>query len=418
MLRDVLGRTGDVSQLALGVGILRPLFQWLRTSRPDLVARMRHEPFAARGSDFVRSVGALEKAAFLAKMLGTDGGWGARRESDEAVAPGDDTDCAPEEMLFAGDVLFPGALDAESLSDALRARIARASTFVVNLEGTVGEQAHEMAPLLTARGIRQLLAYERDSANTDWVSRIDVAGLRALLESAPRALVSVANNHTLDDGLAGFERTVDLVRRAGVGVIGDARGGDGAALVDIGPHRVGLFAMSYGSNRARAGHACHLRFDEVPYRLSRAGIEEIVARLHTRGATHVIALLHWGYEHEHEPAPEQRRCVDLMFDAGVSAVIGHHPHLVQPSETRAGRWVSYSLGDFVGGDRTVWSRFSAIVSMRFGPVGAVRAELIPIAQTPFWKRHRTMLLADAPAFDRAVFDRWFGTKMLCPVKAA
>jgi len=37
----------------------------------------------------------------------------------------------------------------------------------------------------------------------------------------------------------------------------------------------------------------------------------------------------------------------------VSAIIGHHPHLVQPSEARPGRWVSYSLGDFVGGDKTV-----------------------------------------------------------------
>lgn len=414
MLRDVLGRTGDLSQVALGRGLLRPVFKWLRASRPELVARMRHEPFAARGDAFVRSVGALEKAAFVAKMLGTDGGWPERRVAAQGAETADDTEYGAEEVLFAGDVLFPGALDAGSLSAALRARIAMASCFVVNLEATVGESTHEIAPLLTARGIKQLLAYEKDPTNTDWASRLDLPGLRALLESAPRALVSVANNHTLDDGLAGFERTLDLVRGAGVGVVGDARRDDGAALVDVGPHRIGLFAMSYGSNRAASAQGCHLRFDDVPYRLSRARLAELVDRLRARGATHVVALLHWGYEHEHEPAPEQRRCVELLFEVGVSAILGHHPHLVQPSEARAGRWVSYSLGDFVGGDRTIWSRFAAVVSLRFGARGAARGEVIPIVQTPFWRRHQTMLLADAPAFERAVFNRWFEARMPRP----
>ena len=68
---------------------------------------------------------------------------------------------------------------------------------------------------------------------------------------------------------------------------------------------------------------------------------------------------------------------------------------VQPSEARAGRWVSYSLGDFIGGDRTIWSRFASLVSLRFGPRGAVRGEVIPVAQTPFWRRHTTMLLGAA-----------------------
>ncbi len=69
------------------------------------------------------------------------------------------------------------------------------------------------------------------------------------------------------------------------------------------------------------------------------------------------------------------------------------------------------MGDFIGGDRTIWSRFSLMVALRFGAGGAVRGELVPLVQTPFWKRHQTMLLADAPAFERAVFDRWFEAKM-------
>ena len=419
IVHDALGRATDIAQVALGNGLLRPLFRWLRAARPDLVERMRHEPFAARGETFVRAVGPLEKAAFFAKMLGTDGGWAERTPPERCARSGEGTDWSTEEMLFAGDVLFPGALDERSLSAPLRARIASAACFVLNLEGTLADRAHELAPLLTRRGLGQLLAYVADPTNTDWVSRLDPAGLQALLGDAARAFVCVANNHTLDDGADGFETTLELLDRAGIGVVGDARRNEGAELALLGPHRVGLFAIAYGSNRAvdTLPHRStrHLSFDDVPYRLTRERIEALTRGLRARGATHVVALLHWGHEHEHEPTSAQRRCAEVLFEAGVSAVIGHHPHLMQPSEGGGGRWVSYSLGDFVGGDRTIWSRFSAMVALRFGAGGAVLGEVIPVVQAPSWKRHQTMLLAEAPAFERAVFDRWFRAKLPpCP----
>lgn len=405
---SALGRAGDVGQLALGAGLLRPAFRWLYRARPELALRMRHEVFAARGDEFVRSVGKLEKAAFLAKMLGTDGAF-AR---EPATGLGDETTGGfdPAELLIAGDLLFPGALGADSLSPALRARIARADAFVVNLEATVAATAHELAPLLTARGLTQLLAYEDDPASSTWVSRVEPEGLRSLLACAQRALVTVANNHTLDEGIDGFARTVDLVRAMGIGVIGDARSDHGAELVRVGAHRVAVLAIAYGSNRSGDGR-CHLRFDAVPYALDPGRVRALVAEQGWCGATHVVVVLHWGYEHEHEPSADQHRCVEVLLEHGVSAVVGHHPHLLQASEAGAGRWVSYSLGDFIGGDRTIWSRFGAMVALRFGPDAAVRGELVPVAQTPFWERHATVLLEEAPRFEQRVFDRWFRSKL-------
>ncbi len=399
MLRDVFGRAADLGQIALGHALLRPYFKSAER------ARSRHEPHAARGDAFVRAATALEKAAFVGKMLGSDGGW---TTSSSAPSPKSEC-CAEEEILFAGDLLFPGAVDESSLSKQLRARIARAAKFVVNLEGTVGERANDIAPLLTARGFGQLIAYAKDPNVADWVSRFDEASLRTLLPNE-RVILSVANNHTLDDGEDGFARTVAKAKALGCDVIGDARKDDGAVLVDVGSARVALFALTYGSNRS-SSERCHLGFDRVPYALSRKRMEAIVERLRARGATHVVALLHWGYEHEHEPAPEQRVCRDVLFDAGVSAIVGHHPHLVQPSEGAAGRWVSYSLGDFVGGDRTIWSRFAALVALRFLPEGKVSGEVVPVVQTPFWQRQRTMLLSEAPSLEQRVFARYFAARL-------
>ena len=36
-----------------------------------------------------------------------------------------------------------------------------------------------------------------------------------------------------------------------------------------------------------------------------------------------------------------------MIDAGADLIAGSHPHVVQPLEEYRGRWVAYSLGNFI-----------------------------------------------------------------------
>ncbi len=404
--RDALGNVVDLGQLALGALVLGPALDRLAARRPGLRDAIRHEPYGARGETFVATASLAAKAAFLAKMLGTDGArfrpWSAPRAPVDA-AGGED------ELLVTGDLLFPGVLGADTLSAALRARLARAGAVVVNLEGTLGDESQELAPLQTARGLIQLLSYAHDATSPGWASRLGAAGLGALLAGLPPTVLSVANNHTLDDGEDGFERTVTRARALGAEVVGDARRGHGGVVVPVDAHRVGLIALSYGHNR-RTHAPQHLAFDRVPYALDHTRVAAIADDLRGRGATHLVALLHWGHEHEHEPTHEQHDCVATLLAAGFAAVVGHHPHLLQTSWTGGGRAVFYSLGDFIGGDRTVWSRLGAMASLRLRSGGRVEASLVPLAQTPYWRQARTMLLDEAPALERVAFDAFFRWK--------
>jgi poly-gamma-glutamate synthesis protein (capsule biosynthesis protein) len=64
--------------------------------------------------------------------------------------------------------------------------------------------------------------------------------------------------------------------------------------------------------------------------------------------------MHWGLENIFTPTDEQRRLAQMMADHGVLAVIGHHPHVLQPIE-----WIEgvegnrmlcvYSLGNLASG---------------------------------------------------------------------
>jgi hypothetical protein len=403
VLRRALGRACDLVQLGLGATVATRALDWLERRDPTLRERARHEPFAAAGKAFVREVGALEKGVFLAKMLVTDGARTGSRSPRAAPRT------AGKEVLFGGDVLFPGVMDDATFSPGLRARLATADAVIVNLEATLADSPGELAPLQTVRGLRQLSSYAGDPGDPGWASRLDPEAARVLVRCARRLGVTVANNHALDDGIEGFGRTVDRARSLGMLVVGDAREGDGSAILELGAARVGLFAVGYGSNRQEPASP-YRRFEQVPYVLDERATRTLVEGLRSRGATHVVACLHWGHESEHEPSAHQRACVRRLLSLGVTAVAGHHPHLLQTTDVHDGHWAAYSLGDLVGGDRTIWSRFAALLSLRFHDDGGVSGELVPVVQTPFWTRQSTMLLGEAPWLERAVYETFFAWK--------
>jgi poly-gamma-glutamate synthesis protein (capsule biosynthesis protein) len=52
-------------------------------------------------------------------------------------------------------------------------------------------------------------------------------------------------------------------------------------------------------------------------------------------------------EYAAQPQREQGALARQMIDAGADLVVGGHPHVVQPLEPYHGRWIAYSLGNFV-----------------------------------------------------------------------
>ncbi len=68
----------------------------------------------------------------------------------------------------------------------------------------------------------------------------------------------------------------------------------------------------------------------------------------------VVATFHWGVERATSENARQRAFAQAALNAGASAVIGAHPHVLQPVRRLAGRrLIAYSLGNFV------WSAGSA-----------------------------------------------------------
>jgi cell wall-associated NlpC family hydrolase len=82
-------------------------------------------------------------------------------------------------------------------------------------------------------------------------------------------VVSVANNHALDQGPAGLRATISAARRRGIGVVGGWMPGEGSAGVErmrIGDLRVAVLGVTYGLNATDGfeGNVDVVRFEAYP----------------------------------------------------------------------------------------------------------------------------------------------------------
>ena len=87
-------------------------------------------------------------------------------------------------------------------------------------------------------------------------------------------------------------------------------------------------------------------------------VEDI--RMAKKNYDKVVVLPHWGKEYSYEPLPETIEIAKQMVQAGADAVIGTHPHQVQPMIKIKGVPVCFSMGNFLFPDfymqppRPIW----------------------------------------------------------------
>ncbi len=200
--------------------------------------------------------------------------------------------------------------------------------------------------------------------------------------------VSLANNHMFDCHEAGFARLAALldaraVARCGAGR--DAAEATAPAILERHGLRIALLGAAdrrSGTTRFagpdRAGVA-ELHLDRLT-----AQIRDLLA---TGQADHVLVSLHWGEERLLIPAPEQVVQARALIEAGASAILGHHPHVLQGMELIAGRPVIYSLGNFLAdpvhfsdGDVMRWNRterIGCVLLMELDRAGVHNVRAVP-----------------------------------------
>ena len=163
------------------------------------------------------------------------------------------------------------------------------------------------------------------------------------------SVANLANNHANDYGSDALVDTVNLLEAAGVATIGAGRNADDAyqyrLLTAESRVRVAFVgaSMIVPSGFAASAATPGIASAHPP---ARARVLDTV-RSAAAEADVVIVAVHWGIERDTCPSAEQRLLAQQLLDAGADAVIGHHPHVLQPVELSGGKLVAYSLGNFI-----------------------------------------------------------------------
>jgi hypothetical protein len=179
-------------------------------------------------------------------------------------------------------------------------------------------------------------------------------------------IVSTANNHALDRGSLGLERSLDALDKAKLKHAGTRRTTNDPfhTVTEVNGLRIAWIACTLHTNFGKdtAGQVLHC-FKPKDRATLLSIVEELAA---AKDVDAVIATPHWGKEYAAAPSENQRELAQDLVNAGATAVIGAHPHVLQPWETLTstdGRqaFVAFSLGNFAHHQRSLDRRSSIIL---------------------------------------------------------
>lgn len=161
------------------------------------------------------------------------------------------------------------------------------------------------------------------------------------------------NNHSLDTGKRGIERTITRMKEdsliAQVGTYLDQNDRDKRYpyIFETNGIRIALLNYTYGTNGL---------VETPPHivnRIDTATIARDILQAQAAFPDVIIACMHWGIEYVQQPNNEQKQLADWLIEHGVDHVIGNHPHVIQPLEIRTDsvtgkqHLVVYSLGNYI-----------------------------------------------------------------------
>jgi hypothetical protein len=162
-----------------------------------------------------------------------------------------------------------------------------------------------------------------------------------LLRRAGFDAMGLANNHALDFGSVALRDSAARLSHENIKAVGVATSTDDACTPLFfslpGGNKIALLAISDVGVTAGS---------EIAAASDRVALKDAIATARS-GANVVVCLVHWGIEQSGNITDEQRELARWLIDHGVEAVVGSHPHCVQPLDFYHGHPIAYSLGNLV-----------------------------------------------------------------------
>lgn len=161
----------------------------------------------------------------------------------------------------------------------------------------------------------------------------------SMLAASGIQIVSIANNHILEQGEDGFDETLRILRDNHIDITGlYAEGCSNIVVKDIRGIKLGF--ASFNSIHDIPNPKLYAEYSEQ-------AVIKCITEMQNMGVDRKIISIHWGDEFIQRPSSQQIVSARKFIDAGADLVVGHHPHVVQPVEAYKNGLIFYSLGNFI-----------------------------------------------------------------------
>ena len=300
-------------------------------------------------------------------------------------------------VAAVGDLLFHAPLQQQALTpngsyqqswQGVRHILQDADLTYGNLEGSVAAGVNVFGRAVKDPG-KRADGYVYTTRTNEMIFNYH-ASLVADLKASGFDIVSTANNHASDRGLLGIDRTIDALEEGGLPFSGTRRtSADGSLpwsrVVSAKGVNIAFLACTYGTNNGldRKGQILNC------YRDKDVVMSEIKWRAQDPEVDAVVLTPHWGNENWQRATASDRAYARDAIAAGASAIIGAHPHVLQPWEkivTESGRegLVIYSTGNFISSQPWTPNRSGIVALLEFTKRQGEKARLTAAGYVPTW----------------------------------
>lgn len=192
-------------------------------------------------------------------------------------------------------------------------------------------------------------------------------------------IVSTANNHALDAGIAGLKDTLTSLSKVSLPAVGSGENLASARLPFIFEKngiRLGFLAYTMCENSGNSSYVKQNRAGVMPTDLPL--IKEDILRLRSK-VDYVVLSYHWGLTDSEKSPFWVRQLARKSIDAGADIILGHHPHYPQGIEIYKEKPIFYCLGNVIFGHNHQFWTDNFLAKLILTPKEIKNIEILPIA---------------------------------------
>lgn len=266
----------------------------------------------------------------LTKHGGNPANPAAEASPDQVAPPKEPT----VKLTFVGDIMMSGNVEKRLLEEGYDFPFVHIKPLFLQDDYTIAN----LETPVTSKGT--------PSENKTFVYKSSPDAVPAMKEAGIDA-VNLANNHSMDQGVEGLLDTIAVLDKQQIAYVGagaNAKRAYAPVYVERNGIRIALLGfsrvipeVSWYAGKTQPGLAAS--YDPT---LAAEAIHDA-----KKDADLVIVIAHWGKEKVDFPVDHQKTLARAYIDAGADLIVGGHPHVLQGFEQYQGKWIAYSLGNFI-----------------------------------------------------------------------